>query len=176
MTMQRVLPLTALLFLSGCVTLPEAPSVLVLPGSGKSFAQFSADDATCRQFARYQAGGSAEQAATSSAVTSAAAGTALGAAAGAALGGGRGAAVGAGTGLVFGSAAGTGAAASSTYEAQLRYDHSYVQCMYALGHRVPVAGQFLEQPGDQDILPAPARPVPPPPRSGPPPSPPPDVR
>ena len=35
------------------------------------------------------------------------------------------------------------AATSSTlYEAQLRYDMTYIQCMYVKGHQVPVFGQF----------------------------------
>lgn len=40
-----------LLVLSACSTLPSGPSVLVLPGSGKDFAQFRDDDRQCRQFA-----------------------------------------------------------------------------------------------------------------------------
>ena len=40
--------------LSSCSTLPNGPSVLVLPGGGKDFARFHADDATCRDTARDQ--------------------------------------------------------------------------------------------------------------------------
>ncbi|UQV48302.1 glycine zipper family protein [Janthinobacterium lividum] len=39
--------------------------------------------------------------------------------------------------------AGTGAADSSSYGMQRRYDNGYQQCMYASGHKVPVAGQML---------------------------------
>ena len=36
---------------AGCATVPAGPSVAVMPGSAKSFEQFQADDATCRQWA-----------------------------------------------------------------------------------------------------------------------------
>ncbi|MDG0067765.1 hypothetical protein MMB92_27795, partial [Burkholderia sp. IO2] len=89
-----VLALAALL--GACAYLPSGPSVMALPGTGKSFDQFRADDGSCRQYAFQQSGGvSAGQASTASAVGSAAVGTALGAAAGAAFNGGTGAAVGA---------------------------------------------------------------------------------
>jgi outer membrane protein OmpA-like peptidoglycan-associated protein len=129
--------------LASCATMPTGPSVMSLPGTGKSFDEFRADDAVCRQFANQQLGGaSAQQAAQNSAVTSAVVGTALGAAAGAAFGSvsgnmGAGAAIGAGTGLLFGSAAGSSAAAGSYYEAQRRYDNAYLQCMYAKGNQIP---------------------------------------
>ncbi len=46
----------ALIALSGCVSVPTGPSVMVLPPEGKSFAQFQAEDATCRQWAGQQVG------------------------------------------------------------------------------------------------------------------------
>lgn len=39
------------LLLGGCSTLPKGPSVMVLPGTGKEFAQFQSDDGACRQYA-----------------------------------------------------------------------------------------------------------------------------
>lgn len=160
-------PLFALLVLGGCVTLPSGPSVMALPGTGKSFDQFRVDDAECRQYAYDQIGGTtANQAATNSAVTSAAVGTAVGAVAGAAIGGHQGAGVGAGTGLVVGSLAGTGAAETSAYGSQRRYDHAYVQCMYAKGERVPVSGRLTEsgRTYNPPPPPPPGSPPPPPPR------------
>ena len=134
---------TVILAVTGCASLPNGPSVMVLPGTGLSFEQFRNDDTICQQYAFFQVGGTtANQAAMSSGVTSAAVGTALGAAAGAAIGGGSGAAIGAGSGLVGGSIVGTGAASSSMYADQQRYDAAYIQCMYAKGHQVPVSGQF----------------------------------
>lgn len=166
----RFMPLAVALLATGCVSMPSGPSVLVLPGSRSSFSEFRADDMACRQYAREYIGGrSAEQAATDAGVRSAVVGTAIGAAVGAAVDGGRGAGVGAGTGLLIGSAAGSGAAEVSGYEAQQRYDHGYVQCMYASGHRVPVQGRY--SPGRPDRY----RSTPPPP-AGMPPPPPPDVR
>ncbi len=125
--------------LAGCTVMPSGPSVMALPGTGKSFDQFRADDASCRQYALAQVGGvSAGQGATTSAVGTAALGTAVGAAAGAAFGGGRGAAIGAGAGLLAGGAVGAGTAQTSGYGIQRRYDYAYIQCMYAAGERVPV--------------------------------------
>lgn len=140
----RFSPLVALLLLSACVSIPSGPSMLVLPGSGKSFDQFRADDADCRQYAQYQIGGTtADQAAVDSGVRSAALGTALGAVAGAAINGGHGAGVGAGAGLLLGGLSGVNAGNASGYELQRRYDFAYQQCMYAKGHRVPMAGRFM---------------------------------
>jgi len=159
--------LAALLVLGGCVSMPSGPSMLVLPGTGRSFNEFRADDFECRQYAyEYIGGRSAEQRASDSAVTSAVVGTAIGAAAGAAFDGSRGAATGAGAGLLIGSAAGSGAAQASGYEAQQRYDNAYVQCMYASGHRVPVAGRYSAGRSER------YRRLPPPPPGAPPPPPP----
>jgi outer membrane lipoprotein SlyB len=100
-------------------------------------------------------------------VKSAAVGTLIGAAAGAAIGGGHGAAVGAGVGLAGGAMAGTGAADSSSYALQRRYDVAYTQCMYAKGHKVPVSGRFVTT----DTSPSVANTPPPPPPGTPPPPP-----
>jgi Glycine-zipper domain len=93
---------------------PAAPSFAAMPGRGKSYEAFQADNQYCQSSAQqaiaYQSPGAA---ANDAAVGSAAAGTALGALAGAAIGSlsghaGTGAALGAGTGLVAGSAVGAG--------------------------------------------------------------------
>lgn len=162
----RVSSLLALLMVGACTTMPTGPSVMVMPGTGKSFDQFRADDAVCRQFALEQVGGAApNQVAVDSGVRSAAVGAAVGAAAGAAVGGHEGAGAGAGIGLLVGALAGTGAGESSAYGTQRRYDNAYIQCMYAKGDRVPVSGQFL--PGSIQR----SSPPPPPPGSAPPPPP-----
>ena len=44
------------LLLTGCATIPGGPSVMVLPGAGKSFEQFQAEDFVCRQWAAQQIG------------------------------------------------------------------------------------------------------------------------
>lgn len=170
----RMAALTLTLFATACTTMPSGPSVMVLPGSSKSFSQFRADDMDCRNYAFESVGGvTASQAATESGVASAVVGTAIGAAAGAAIGGHEGAAVGAGTGLVVGGLAGTGTAQASGYNLQYRYDFSYIQCMYAKGHRVPVSGRVYEQSRPERYAPARLPPgVPPPPPGSPPPPPP----
>ena len=115
--------LLALAALAGCASIPTGPSMMALPGSGRSFDQFRYDDYACRQFASDQTGGTTpNQASITSGAGSAAVGAGLGAAAGAALGGGRGAAIGAGTGLLAGGLAGTGTARASGNEpAAVRY-------------------------------------------------------
>lgn len=159
--------LFALLALAGCVSVPTGPSVLVLPGTGKSFDQFRVDEYDCKQYAYAQVGGTtANEAAQDAGVRSAVIGTALGALAGAAIGGdSEGAGVGAGIGLLAGSAAGAGAGQGSSYELQRRYDHGYLQCMYAKGHRVPLAGRYapMEQRAATPPPPPPGSYTPPPP-------------
>jgi outer membrane lipoprotein SlyB len=132
----------SLLALGACAVTPQGPSVVAMPGQGKSFEAFQQDDAYCRQAAFTSVGGvDANQAAAQSAVGSAAVGTALGAAAGALIGAaagnpGAGAAIGAGAGLLTGSAAGSANAQVSGSQVQFRYDNTYAQCMFAHGNTV----------------------------------------
>lgn len=170
--LRRAVALSGLVLFGGCATTPTGPSVMALPGHGKTFEQFRLDDAECRQFALNQIGGpAADQAATDAGVRSAVVGTMLGAAAGAAIGGHQGAGVGAGGGLLIGSAAGAGAAQDSSYTAQRRYDNGYVQCMYAKGEKVPVSGAYMQDRSHSSGA-VPERNYPPPPPGSPPPPPP----
>ncbi len=172
-TPAKVATLGAVLLLAGCVSMPSGPAVMVLPGSGKNFDQFRADDMECRQFASSQVGGNTpDGAAENSGLKSAAVGTAIGAAAGAIIGGRQGAATGAGAGLIVGGASGAGAAAGSQRSLQARYDIGYQQCMYAKGHKVPAAGRF------ESTRPVASSSVyaPPPPPTGVPPPPPPGIK
>ena len=167
--------LGALALLAGCVSIPTGPGVMVLPGTGKSFDQFRADDMDCRQYANVQLGGSStETASADSAVKSAAIGTVIGAVAGAALGGHDSAAAGAGMGLIAGSMMGASTAGMSQWEVQRRYDFAYQQCMYARGHKVPMAAN-VRGPA-QPAAPARYYGTPPPPPPGAPPPPPPGAR
>lgn len=163
--MKSPLRLSALLLpflFAGCVTMPEGPSILALPGTGKNFDEFRADDLVCRDYARVQVGGAgANEAAGESVAKSAALGTVIGAAAGAAIGGRSGAATGAGTGLAVGGLAGTGAGETSARGLQHRYDNAYIQCMYAKGNKVPVAGRLESRPTQPPLY---APPPPPPSR------------
>ena len=189
------------LVLGACATVPTGPSVMVLPGTGKPFEQFQADDAACRQFALNAAGITTKRAAGDSLVTGAAVGTAVGAAAGAALGAAAGnpaigAAAGAGVGLLGGTAVGGSYADSNVHSVQRRYDVGYMQCMYAKGNQIPVSrgavpyssnrvsttpppppppAMTTPPPGSAPAAPPTATPpnIPPPPAGAPPPPPPP---
>ena len=163
--LSRIALAAATLLLAACASVPSGPSVLVLPGTGKTFDRFRADDADCRQYASMQAGGStADQIAGDSAAKSAFLGTVVGAAAGAAIGGQEGAGVGAGTGMAVGALAGTEAGNASAYGVQQRYDYAFMQCMYAKGHKIPVSGRFESL---RPSAPAVNTPPPPPPASAP---------
>ena len=168
--------LSGLTLIGGCISLPTGPSVMALPGTGKTLDEFRLDDAQCRQYALSQVGGTtAEQAASDAGVRSAVLGTLLGAIVGAAIGGRDGAGVGAGTGLLIGSLAGTDTARTSAYGNQRRYDHAYVQCMYARGENVPVSGTFTQPRSSAPMLlqrPPVDNSPPPPPPGNPPQSPP----
>lgn len=153
--------------LAGCASVPTAPNVMALPGTGKNFEEFRVDDMLCRDFAFRQIGGKTrEQAANEAAVKHAVVGTMIGAVAGAAIGGERNAGVGAGTGLIVGSASGAATSQDAVYGSQRQYDIAYVQCMYAKGHRVPVSATYTTAPTAQTVTP------PPPPPGSPPPPPP----
>jgi len=154
--MRRVTPWLAVggtLALGACaVAPPAAPSVMAMPGPGKSVEQFQRDDIGCRQYAGAQTGYASPAAAANQAgVGSALIGTGLGAAAGALLGAaagnaGVGAAIGAGSGLLLGSAAGAGNAAVSGAAVQQRYDMAYAQCMAANGDQVPMPPAYPPPP------------------------------
>ncbi len=142
MSRQGFLAMLAMLALCGCATLPSGPSVLVLPAPGKPFEVFQYEDATCRQWAGTQIGMSPQEVMNQNTAAGATVGTILGAGLGAAIGAasgnaGLGAAIGAGSGLLFGTASGANAGQAYGQEAQRRYDHAYLQCMYANGNQIP---------------------------------------
>jgi hypothetical protein len=192
--------LSVVWMLSGCATMPPGPSVLVMPGNGKSFDAFQADDSVCRQWAQTQTGWDANQTVNDNVVGGAIAGGALGAASGALIGAasgnlGPGAAIGAGAGLLGGAFLGATQAFPAGSEVQRRYDNSYEQCMYLKGNQIPAQVQASNRrsarwanlppppPPTYTQRPAPAPPAPPtyssrpanvpPPPAGPPPPPPP---
>jgi hypothetical protein len=173
--MIRVILAIAVLALAGCASTPSGPNVMVLPGTGKSFDQFRADDFECRQFAQAQSGGKTpDQAGTDAGLNTAAVGAAVGAVAGAAIGrSGHAAVAGAGLGTAGGALAGTGAAAQSGHTVQGRYDIAFQQCMYAKGNQIPMSGGYR---GSSSSSYRQASPPPPPPPAGTPPPPPPPAR
>jgi Glycine-zipper domain len=135
------------LALAACtVAPPSGPTVVSLPGPGKTFAQFQQDDAGCRDYAQSQIAqaGQAAANAQNNSIATTAAGTLIGAAAGAALGAvggnaGAGAAFGAGVGLLGGAAVAGGNTQATADSLQGRYDVAYAQCM--VGH-----GESIQQP------------------------------
>ncbi|OBS09980.1 glycine zipper family protein [Acidihalobacter prosperus] len=160
-----LLPLVAAGLLAGCATVPQAPTVAVMPGPGKPLDEFQRDDYFCRQYARQQVGVDPNAVAQQQVLSGAAVGGALGALGGLIMGGGDDPGLTrsmAGAGLLMGSAMGAGAAQQSQFSLQRRYNIAYMQCMYARGNAVPG-------------YPRP-RYVPPPPPGSPPPPPPPGGR
>lgn len=143
----RIAPGIALalpLALGACaVAPPTAPTVMVMPGKGKTFAAFQADDAACRGYASARIDGASPAAAgAASGLASAAVGTGLGAAAGAAIGSvsgqmGAGAAIGGASGLLLGSLFGLQSSAAAAAGLQSQYNMAYAQCMAAKGNEVP---------------------------------------
>jgi peptidoglycan hydrolase-like protein with peptidoglycan-binding domain len=119
--------------LAGCVPAKMGPTIQVMPGTGKSFETFQADQAACEQYADGQVAGARKEA-NQQAVGTALIGTALGAGLGAAAGN-------AGTGAAAGAVVGTGVAAGNAQAAgqtiQQQYDNAYSQCMYSRGEQVP---------------------------------------
>jgi hypothetical protein len=127
--MKRVSMGLAAALLSACSSAPTyGPSMLVLPGTNKTFDHFRLDEQDCRAHAQSQiAKSSTEQ-----------------------------------------ESAGT---------AQQRYDRSFLQCMYAKGHKVPLTGRvsdYIDSTSTtRSSAPAsstPARSAPPPPPAGQPPA------
>jgi hypothetical protein len=178
-----VMLLCVMSVVSACTVVPTGPNVMVLPGVGKPFDLFQAEEASCRSYAQHQIGVAPEQVAAQSAVTSTALGTVVGAAAGAAIGAaagnpGLGTAIGAGSGLLVGSASGVQAGTASAATLQARYDVAYLQCMYARGNQAlgvaaaPSPRYVPPPPPPPGTLPSPPSDVPPPPLGIPPPPPP----
>ena len=141
-----LLPVMVAIGLGGCATIPTGPTVMVLPGRGRTLKQFQSDDLFCRQWAVQQIGTTPAAASEQTVATSAPGGTPVGAGPGAATGvaAGKpaaGAAVGANSGLVGGTAIGLDASRAEVGSVQWRYDIAYEQCMYAKGNQIPVIMQ-----------------------------------
>lgn len=130
------------LLLSGCAQTPMGPTVQVMPGPGKPFDAFQADQINCKQYAESAVSGQAQNA-NNRAVGAAAIGTVLGAGLGAAIGGGRGAAIGAGSGAIAGTGLGMGSSSNEQMGIQQQYDNAFAQCMYAHGNMVPGYGPMM---------------------------------
>ena len=129
------------LLCTACASVPSGPSVMALPGSGKSFEQFQTDDLMCRDWASREGGTTPQRTAGLDTAQGAGIGTLIGAGLGAAIGAaagnpGLGAAVGAGGGLLTGTVFGARKGQAAGSEVQRRFDIAYTQCMDAKGNRV----------------------------------------
>jgi len=180
---RNILISLALLIVSGCATVPNGPSVMVLPPPGKPFDLFQAEDSMCKQWAQQQIGLSPQHTVNQNTASGAVMGTAIGAGLGAAIGAasgaaGAGAAIGAASGLLIGTASGASTGQYYGWEAQRRYDIAYQQCMYANGNVIPGVRRYYQvqtppPPAPSDMNSAPpdlsgsqqAPPPPPPPQA-----------
>jgi Putative peptidoglycan binding domain len=117
------------------------PIVRAMPGPGKPFAVFQADQAVCKAFAADHVSGqvrATNQTAAGTAVLGTLVGAGLGAAAGNLAGAaGTGAAVGAAVGAGGGAALGATNSSNHQRGIQARYDAAYAHCMIAKGEQVP---------------------------------------
>lgn len=148
----KIMAFSPLLALGACaVAVPTQPNVTAMPGHGKSWDQFLADNTICKAYAASQMPGAEPEAAQAhhQAAATSLAGTALGAGLGAALGAasgnvGIGAAIGAGFGLLGGAAVADSDTQTASESLQGRYDIAYAQCM--VGH-----GETIAQPVAQPV-------------------------
>ncbi len=127
--------------LAGCAQTPMGPTVQVMPAPDKSFDQFQADNASCKNYATGQVQGQAE-AANQQVVGAGVLTTVIGAGLGAAVGGaygnaGAGAAIGAASGAGTGAMIGANGSSYAQMSIQQQYDNAFSQCMYAKGEQVP---------------------------------------
>lgn len=94
--MKRIVVGLGTILLTACSSAPTyGPSMMVLPGTGKTFDHFRLDEQDCRAHAQSQ-------------ITK------------------------------------SGAEQDSAGSPQQRYDRSFLQCMYAKGHKVPLTGRVSD--------------------------------
>lgn len=142
---------------------PLAPTVVMVPRAGETYAAFQQHDLACRTYAfnASSAAGVQQRPGASAAI-----GAGVGAAAGALIGSAsghasNGAAIGAGTGLLIGAVSGQQNASKIRAAEQQQYDTVYTQCMVANGERVPAPPPVVVAP-PRVIYVAPSPPTPPP--------------
>ncbi len=131
------LPGLLALALGACATLPDGPTVAVLPPAGKPLDLFQQEDLFCRQYAAQSLAPAAAHA-DEQVLGSAVLGSALGALVGNAVSGDhQGTGAGAAVGLAVGGLAGAGRAREAALSDQQRYNIAYEQCMSSKGNIVP---------------------------------------
>jgi uncharacterized protein YcfJ len=122
--------------LTACAQSPMGPTIAVMPGANKSFADFQSDQAVCRNFAQQVVNDQARNA-NIRGLGTAALTTALGAGLGAAIGGGRGAGIGAAGGALGGAGIAAQQTTSAQQNIQAQFDIAFAQCMFSLGNEIP---------------------------------------
>lgn len=122
--------------LSACVSIPNAPTVAVMPAPNKPMEVFQQDDFACRNYAQQTVGVNASDAAAQNVAGGVVVGATLGAIAGAALGGRHFANDTAVFGAMMGGSMGANSGAYVGYDVQRRYNMAYSQCMYSKGNQV----------------------------------------
>lgn len=147
--------LAAVLALEGCVTAPMGPTVPVMPGPNKSFAQFQDDQYFCERYAHDRVAGRIDRA-NDEIARNTVIGAALGAALGAAVGDTRGAIVGGTAGAAVGGS--TARPGYKQHSAQREFNIAYAQCMKHRGNEIG----YGDRPGyDRRGYPPPPPPPPP---------------
>jgi hypothetical protein len=147
--------------LAGCAQTPLGPTVMVMPGPGKSFDAFQTDQVSCKAYAADQVKGQADQA-NQQAVGAAVLTTVLGAGLGAAAGGfggvaGQGAGLGAASGSLAGAAIGAQSSSMAQMGIQQQYDNAFSQCMYSKNDNVPgFAPRLAEAPSPGPVAAGPS--------------------
>ena len=145
--------------LSGCVTRPGGPVIVVFPGAGKTFDQYRADDRACRQTAQEPGEAAGQDAADPgrrdlTAIVDR-----------------QDSVIGATGGLLVSRATGSRPGDVRTGAGQPRRDGPYLRCMYGKGNLVPAPASMPYPPPPRGVQPAPPPdfyPLPPPDFAGPP--------
>jgi hypothetical protein len=144
------------LLLAGCAQTPMGPTVQVMPGPGKTFDAFNADQITCKGYAANAVQGQADaanQQAVGAAALTTVIGAGLGAAVGAAAGNaGAGAAIGAGAGGATGAGIGAQNSSMTQMSIQQQYDNAFAQCMYSKGEQVPGYAPIASAPAPVHVM------------------------
>lgn len=150
---KAAISLPVLMLLAGCVTVPDGPTIPVMPGQGKSLQAFDQDEQQCEDYAHDKVAGQVKNANDRQARNTVL-GAIIGTGIGAAVGNTKGAIVGGSAGALIGSD--TAEPGYHQYSAQRRYDMAYAQCMESKGDQVgPPHRRYRDEDGP---------PPPPPPR------------
>ncbi len=145
------------LSLTACVSTPMSPTIPVMPGHGKSLADFQNDQDYCEGYANDRVAGHVDRA-NDRIARNTVIGALLGTALGAAVGDTRGAVVGGTAGAAVG--ASTAHPGYGQYSAQREYDLAYAQCMKYRGDEIGIPYESRRPYWDHRDYPPPPPPPP----------------